>query len=125
MALPSYGDIIGLLKKGMTVEAQEQIMALREGAMELQEENLALRKTNGELKAKLEKRGKVEHKPPFFYLSGEDKPLCPKCWQEHQRTTYLMPTPWSGGTTRHDCPVCKFHNLPPHGPASRTVRRVV
>ena len=34
--LPKYRDIVDLLKKGSTLEAQEQIMRLREGALELQ-----------------------------------------------------------------------------------------
>jgi hypothetical protein len=34
--LPRYKDIVDLLKKGSTMEAQEQIMSLREGALELQ-----------------------------------------------------------------------------------------
>tara|TARA_Y100000052_G_scaffold26211_1_gene30791 strand:+ start:2001 stop:2441 length:441 start_codon:yes stop_codon:yes gene_type:complete len=41
--LPKYKDIIDLMKKGSTIEAQEQIMSLREGALELQEENQELK----------------------------------------------------------------------------------
>ncbi len=41
--LPKYKDIVDLLKKGSTLEAQEQIMSLREGALELQEENQYLK----------------------------------------------------------------------------------
>jgi len=41
--LPRYKDIVELMKKGSTLEAQEQIMSLREGALELQEENQDLK----------------------------------------------------------------------------------
>jgi hypothetical protein len=44
--LPKYKDIVELLKKGSTIEAQEQIMNLREGALELQEENHELKQKN-------------------------------------------------------------------------------
>ena len=51
--LPKYKDIVELLKKGSTIEAQEQIMSLREGALELQEENQELKNRIRELEAKL------------------------------------------------------------------------
>lgn len=47
--LPRYKDIVELLKKGSTLEAQEQIMSLREGALELQEENQQLKQRIKEL----------------------------------------------------------------------------
>jgi hypothetical protein len=43
--LPKYKDIIELIKKGSTLEAQEQILSLRESALELQEENQELKQT--------------------------------------------------------------------------------
>ena len=61
--LPSYSLIADLLKKGATLEAQEQIMKLREAALQQQEENLRLceelRKAEAEvrvLEAKLDSR---------------------------------------------------------------------
>jgi hypothetical protein len=51
--LPRYKDIVELMKKGSTLEAQEQIMSLREGAIELQEENQELKNTIRELENKL------------------------------------------------------------------------
>ena len=50
---PNYKDIIELIKKGSTLEAQELIQELREAAMELQEENLALRARVKELEDQL------------------------------------------------------------------------
>jgi hypothetical protein len=44
--LPNYKDIVELIRKGSTIEAQEKILELREAAMQLQEENLALRQEN-------------------------------------------------------------------------------
>ncbi len=43
MALPNYKDIVELLKKRATIEAQEKIMELREAALALQEENISLK----------------------------------------------------------------------------------
>ena len=41
--LPKYKDIVDLIKKGATVEAQEKIMELREAAVNLQDEVHELR----------------------------------------------------------------------------------
>ncbi len=43
MTSPNYKDSPELLKAGVTIEAQEQIMALRLSAFTIQEENLELR----------------------------------------------------------------------------------
>jgi hypothetical protein len=111
MPIPNYKDIIDLLKKGLTVEAQEKIMELRGAALELEEENVSLKRENTDLKAKLELRGKVNHKPPFFNLEGEDKPLCPKCWQSESKPVYLIRSPF-GRRTNFSCPVCKYSHVP-------------
>jgi len=41
--IPTYKEIIELIKKGATIEAQEKIMELRESAIELQSENIELK----------------------------------------------------------------------------------
>lgn len=53
MALPKYKDIMELIKKGATLEAQEKIIELRETAFELQEENLELKEEIRSLKKEL------------------------------------------------------------------------
>jgi len=55
--LPKYNDIIELIKKGSTIEAQEKILELREAALEIQEENLELR---GKVKALEEKMDLID-----------------------------------------------------------------
>jgi len=67
MALPSYKDILDLLKKGATIEAQEKIMELREAAIELQEENVNLKNQVLELQRKIRKLESFEGEP------------CPRC----------------------------------------------
>ena len=53
MSLPSYKDIIELIKAGATIEAQEKIMELRQSALEIQEENIKLRNRIIELEARV------------------------------------------------------------------------
>jgi len=43
MGIPSYKDILELIKAGATIEAQEKIMELRQSALDIQEENIDLR----------------------------------------------------------------------------------
>lgn len=81
-SLPSYSEIVALLKKGATLEAQERIMELREKALELQEENLELRSKV----TALEQAIALEHELAFdgdvyWRTRGEKKegPFCPKC----------------------------------------------
>jgi hypothetical protein len=43
--LPSYKEIIDLIRKDVTYEAQVKIMELRETNLSLQEENISLKQT--------------------------------------------------------------------------------
>jgi transposase-like protein len=67
MALPNYKDILDLVKAGLTLEAQEKIMELRQAALDYQEENLKLRSRILELEARIK-----EMEEP----AGE---RCPRC----------------------------------------------
>lgn len=109
LPIPNYRDIVDLLKKGATVEAQEKIMELRVAALALQEENLSLREENRRLKeerviaAKLVRDGNC-------YFKEEDTerkhPYCLACWDADRNLVSLIL-----GTDRHigttiKCNVC-------------------
>lgn len=92
-SIPSIAAIKKLLKSGLTIEEQEQIMSLREAALELQKENLNLKQRISELEL----------------VDGE---RCPKC---RQRTYELIsskadPTFGAlGGVQRtYECSKCGF-----------------
>ncbi|MBI5817528.1 MAG: hypothetical protein HZA88_00925 [Verrucomicrobia bacterium] len=81
-ALPSYKEIIELLKKGATIEAQEKIMELREKALELQEENLRLREELTKLQKAIDLEKTLSFDGAVYWMNkGETKqgPYCPKC----------------------------------------------
>ena len=65
--LPNYKDIIDLVKKGSTLEAQEKILELREAAMELQEENMSLRSRIKELEDQLSLKQQVQWDKPYYW----------------------------------------------------------
>jgi hypothetical protein len=81
--LPKYQDIMDLIKKGATYEAQEKIMELREGALNLQDENIELKKKIKELESKLEIKENLEYiKPSYWLVNGDnrDGPYCQRCY---------------------------------------------
>ena len=80
--LPSYKDIVDLIKKGSTLEAQEKIVELREAAIELQEEVLKLREQVQALEKRLATTSKLEFERPYYWLVEGDRrdgPFCQLC----------------------------------------------
>jgi hypothetical protein len=83
MALPTYKDIVELMKKGATVEAQEKIMELREAVIELQEQNLVLRQETADLRAQVKLREEVQFDGAVYWRIEEGKrigPFCQRCF---------------------------------------------
>lgn len=108
MALPSYKDIIDLIKKGATVEAQEQIMALREGALALQEENFGLREKIKTLEESMQIKGQLKFDGASYWLidgSTKDGPFCQHCYDTTEKLVRLQD--WEDSWL---CYACK--NLP-------------
>lgn len=93
MPLPRYKEIVELIKKGATVEAQEQIMALREGALELQEENQALKERLSELEEELKLSGEMEFDGSVYWRVTENErhgPYCPRCYDADTKLIRLQ-----------------------------------
>ena len=91
--LPNYKDIVDLIKKGSTIEAQEKIMELREGALALQEENMKLEETIKELETKLSEKEKVAWESPFYWLKEgdtKDGPFCQQCYDSETKLIRLQ-----------------------------------
>ncbi len=96
--LPNYSDIVDLIKKGATVEAQEKIMELRIGALEIQEENLALKSKIKELENQLDIKLHMGYEGHVYwrYLADEagdftvkDGPFCQRCYDADQKLVRL------------------------------------
>lgn len=80
------------MKKGLTIEAQEQVLSLREGALELQEENLELKSKIRELEAKLR--------------ATED-------WIK-EKEKYALANPWGGPAQVYALKKNRADGEPPH-----------
>jgi hypothetical protein len=122
--LPRYKDIVDLLKKGSTMEAQEQIMSLREGALELQEENQELKKRVRELEDSLQtKENWSKEKGRYVLVNPWGGPaqvyalkkagaeseaphlLCTNCFHQSRKT--ILTPQGKEGWAYLICPSCK------------------
>jgi hypothetical protein len=104
--LPNYRDIVELLKKGSTIEAQEKIMELREGALSLQEENIKLREKIKELESKLNKKKEVVWESPYYWVvddQSKDGPFCQQCYDRNEELIRLQ----GDGEGWWECKSCK------------------
>ena len=91
MAIPSYQDIVGLLKKGLTVEAQEKIMELREAALESQNENLGLKAQLKELQEVLALRDSLKWQKPYYVKADNpDEKFCQRCYDADRKALRLQ-----------------------------------
>lgn len=100
MALPSYKEILELIKTGATIEAQEKIMELRQAALALQEENIELRNQVIALQEQVKS------------LSAADGEPCPSCRQRSWVVAKSEPDPTFGdlGAIKrtYNCSSCGF-----------------
>jgi len=90
--LPRYKDIVDLIKKGATLEAQEKILELREAALELQEENIELREKLATLEAKIKQKEQLVFDGHVYWKqseNGKEGPFCPTCQDTKQRLVRL------------------------------------
>lgn len=93
LPLPTYKDIVDLLKKGATVEAQERIMELREAVLELQEENVTLKQRIRELENSLKLKGEMHFDGAVYWRkenANREGPFCPQCFDIDEKLGRLQ-----------------------------------
>jgi len=91
--LPSFSEIAKSLKKGATEEAEKQILKLREAALELQEENLALREQIKKLHEEKSTGVSLELSQGVYWQLEDGErvgPFCPYCYDAHHRLAQLL-----------------------------------
>lgn len=104
--LPNYQEIIELVKRGSTVEAQERIQELRERAIGLQEENNNLKERIRELEDTLETKESLIWEAPYYFVAtadGRDGPFCQHCWDTMGRLIRLQKPGRAGYWECHAC----------------------
>ncbi|MFC1543322.1 hypothetical protein ACFL4K_02140 [Candidatus Neomarinimicrobiota bacterium] len=91
MPIPHYKDIVNLIQQGETAEAQKQILALREAAIELQEENTELKEKVRRLEEGL--KGRLLFKKGVYYIKEDDTrdgPFCQRCYDKETKLVRLQ-----------------------------------
>ena len=68
MAIPTFRDLVAMLGKTLTIEAQQTIMALQEEHLNLREQNNQLREENAKLKQLAEVKKKLQYEAPYYML---------------------------------------------------------
>lgn len=111
--IPKYGEIVDLIKKGSTLEAQEKIMELREAVVALEEDNSNLRRQVRELEEKLSFQESLRFESPFYYAQDDSVPYCPRCWEVDRKAVHLPPPSQVMAGTRYDCVECKTMYIHP------------
>jgi hypothetical protein len=114
MDIPNYQDIIDLLKNGLTLEAREKIMALREAALRLQEENLNLRQRLKQFDVDADPFRNMRFEKGVYWLhtATDDGtnlvgPFCQVCHDKDLRPVRLHRDTAPGGGWY--CAVCRNH----------------
>ncbi len=97
-----------LLRKGVTIKDQEEIMSLRSVILDLREEIIGLNEKNGELETQIHLVKNLTFKEPFYYVEGDDVPYCAKCWEADKKAIHLVEI---GGNVFH-CPGCDAIYVP-------------
>jgi regulator of replication initiation timing len=116
-AVKQAKDMVGQSKESTAVKEQlitiyDHVLELKEKISDFQDANHALEVENRELKERLAQKESIERRGEFgyFFKKGEDDPLCPKCYQEFDRVTYLSKVKsYSNGAIKRVCIVCHHH----------------
>ncbi len=91
MPLPRYKDIVDLIKQGNTADAQKQILALREAALEIQEENVELKEKVRRFEEEL--KGRLVFEKGVYYLKedgSKEGPYCQRCYDKDTKLVRLQ-----------------------------------
>jgi hypothetical protein len=94
MAWITGKEVVELVKKGATIEAQERIMELREEAVRLKEENIKLKKRIADLNFQLEIKKNLEYEHQVYWIKKgngtRDGPYCPLCYDKDRMLIRLI-----------------------------------
>ncbi len=112
MVIPNYQDIVDSLKNGLTVEAREKILQLREAALHLQEENLALKEKLKGVDGDADMCNRMHFSKGVYWLSTPTDdgtnllgPYCQVCHDKDKRPVRLHRNTTPGGGWY--CAVCR------------------
>lgn len=101
-------DVAKVVQQADNIELYTKLLDLCAQALELQEENMELRKQiNDILKEKNIDAHIVRHPQPYITLDNDEStiPYCATCW-EREKKLYQMVKTMIYSTPNYTCPVC-------------------
>jgi hypothetical protein len=93
MVLPSYREIVDLIKQGANLEAQQRFVELQEAHQSVREENLRLKDEVSRLGRELELTKTIVWEPPVYYRlvdGAKEGPYCQKCFDSDRKLIRLQ-----------------------------------
>ncbi|MGO9689910.1 MAG: hypothetical protein ACLP2X_15385 [Syntrophobacteraceae bacterium] len=91
--LPGYKEIVDLIKKGATLEAQEKLIEYREAMLSLHEENLSLKAKIKQFEEDISIKQNLTFDGRFYWHSKEsqkDGPYCQACFDSKSKLIRLQ-----------------------------------
>ena len=114
MNIPKYEELLDLAKQGLTLQAREKLVELREAALKLQEENLALRQQVIRLEAEANLSATVLFERGFYWVrangdhdGSREGPFCQVCYDRDRKRVRLQHR--SGPEGGWFCGACRNH----------------
>jgi len=90
IALSTLSDLV---QKGMTIQAQEKIMELKEILLDFRNQNANLRQENFELKKKIEEKNSLFFEGGVYWSKNERGenvgPFCARCHDKYGKTCQM------------------------------------
>jgi len=112
--VPSYSEIVDLIKNGLTIEAREKVMELREAVMALQEENFRLKEQLKQAEFDSDVTSSMSFDKGIYWLrkltddgTGRDGPFCQVCFDRDRKLIRLQRL--NGPQTGWCCGACRNH----------------
>jgi hypothetical protein len=105
-------EVADLVKKVGDVELYRKIVELEQEIFELSRENRIQKDRIDQLEKMLTQIKDMKFNKPFYYLTGDPNPYCPKCWEVATLSVHLTgPIKMSSGQEKYDCPNCNNYFL--------------
>ena len=107
--MPSFRELLDLVKKGATLEAQQQIIELQEAHLATREENVRLLEEVAALKKKLSDTDAIKWEEPYYFVErhgARDGPYCQVCKDADGKLIRLELNRSRSPRYRSRCAVC-------------------
>jgi hypothetical protein len=107
--LSNAKEIVELVHKAGNLDLYRRLVELQEEIVELAQQKTEVEGKFAAAKRELDLRKSLEFKTPFYFLSTDSIPFCPRCWENNSKPIHLLILP--GGqdfqkATSTFCSVC-------------------